>query len=176
MSSTLLKTIKSEFMAALPVPVPLTGAVESKKPGVIGDIENIVFILPNNNCIFFDYPAFKDKSKLLAESTMNRIFELIDETITTHSNFELHINMRLFTITSLEQNMKHVQNFYERFGQDDKNYVSKLTKLHVYYTPNVMNQIVKILSKFNIDNSIGKKSIFHTKGESEALLHGLLNT
>jgi hypothetical protein len=170
--------IQAEFLSSVPMNIfraSNKGSSSETMPFLPPSqiVEQIIYIIPNTYCIYFDYPIFKEYSTTTSDAVMDRIFFLIDQCISVYGKFELHINLRAFTITSVEQNIGLIQRFYERFLQPNKNYMIRLDMINVYHTPIMMKQIMKLLSKFNMDG-LGGKSICHDKDKSPALLSSLL--
>ena len=135
-------------------------------------LSHSAYFLPNQNKIYVDYTMFK----LFANESnyvqiIQHIIKLVDVYIDSHSSepFELHLNLNGFTISSAERYKDAVQLFCESmmyFNQcKNRQLVDHLSKLYIYYTPSIMETVIKMFQNF-MDPTIYKRIVFLSKNES----------
>ena len=101
-------------------------------------ISHTVFLIPNTNIIFYNYLVFKQYGH---ESNCNKIMDyfkqLILQTIENFGHFELHFNLKSFSISALNRYSSIIQTSFDEnilFGE-------KLSRVVVYYTPHFIELI-----------------------------------
>lgn len=129
-------------------------------------IDKTVYIIQNTNKIFIDYTVFKlygnpDNYKLI----IDRIFSLLLEVINTYGGYECHINLNTFTITAAERYKKVIEMFCSECLQNTTKYAVYLSKMHIYNSPNMLENIATIFMHY-IEPSVKTKIEIHNKIES----------
>lgn len=133
-------------------------------------ISHSFYLIPNTNSIFFDYPLFKTFAcSEVYEAFTRHSYEVILDCISKHSTFEVHVNMNSFTISAFERLRKLI----ERFFAESPLFSDNLTHVYIYYTPNVIEQINKMIRMFIAH--ISYKIIYFSKAESEHKLKNLFS-
>ena len=107
-----------------------------------------LFIIPNKNIIFFDYTVFKTyMSPELYDDFL--IYELnqTHDWVQSIDSYELHINIQSLSISAYERYRGFIERILNRYPPICPTNV-KMSKLHVYFTPNIIQQILQLLSPF----------------------------
>jgi len=135
---------------------------------------NTVFILPNTNKLYFDYTFFKTyATPPIFQSFVEYIYDLIKKTIHKYKSYDMHINWNTYTISSHDRYKELYNLFLNRPDNDEFNFHDNLNNLYVYYTPNVIQIISKLMTPI-IHPVVLNKVILFNKSESEELLNNLL--
>ena len=130
-------------------------------------LNTTIFIIPNTSHIFLDYKILKTYATPdVYEKIITYIIKLLNECIEKYDMFEMHISLNSFTMSALERHFNIIRIFCEKCLLSGVVYGQKMTKLHIYYIPNVFDKIASILDKF-INADVKKKIIKYTKEESE---------
>jgi proliferating cell nuclear antigen len=109
-------------------------------------IKNTVYILPDSNRIFFNYEIFKYYGNPENyEVIVNYILSLILLCISKYSSFEFHTNINSFTISAAERYKPAIQIFVTKCLANNTEFSKLLTKMHVYNSPSIMNEISRLL-------------------------------
>jgi len=129
-------------------------------------LNKTVYIIQNTNKIFIDYTVFKlygnpNNYKMI----IDRLFSLFLEIINTYGNYECHINLHSFTITAAERYKKIIEMFCSECLQNTTKYALYLSKMHIYNSPNMLENIAKIFMNY-IEPSVKTKIEIHTKAKS----------
>jgi hypothetical protein len=126
-----------------------------------------VYQIRDTNKVYIDYPVFK----LFVNPSNYQAFVLFcqnvfNQVIRKHYTFECHVNLDSLTITAVERHQRLVELFCtdpsERGGIEYTNY---LTKVYIYNTPSIIDNITKLLNKL-LDPDIMKRLVKYTKGET----------
>jgi len=123
------------------------------------------FILPNTNKIFIDYPCFKRQESDI--NIVSIVHNLICQSLTIYSSFELHLNLHLFTISSFQKHKNLIQSF-AKIGHE---FSEKISHLYVYYTPNIIDSIFKFISLHTRKTNKKTDMTLYSKHESESAIH-----
>ena len=152
-------------------------------------LKSTVYCLSTPNLVYIDYPLFKlfantDNSTEIVNYIINILVSCINE----YGQYEIHINLKGFTISAAERYRPGIQHFcnqccriasHKDVSVIDPNIVtpftSKLNKMYIYHTPSVMEHITRMFSPFMNPTTI-HKMIFYPKNTSEQLLEELLST
>ena len=137
-------------------------------------MNSIVFV--SDNKLFFDYYGFKkaiaERQATVAEMEsriLENMFEKIALIQSNYEFFEIHISLFAFSITALN---KH-KNFIKTFSSQTMLYEQKLTVVHVYYTPKIIDSVVRIIGKLFRQTAYYPEVVFHSKSESTGKLQEL---
>jgi len=116
-------------------------------------LTNTIFILPVSksnpvsNRLFIDFVNFrKFVNRSNFDSVVNYFIELIIKILEKHESFELHINLKSFSVTATEKYKDIVLLFYEKY---QTNYVNRINALYIYHTPHVFDTIKTIFVKLS---------------------------
>lgn len=133
-------------------------------------IANTFYILPNTNSIFIDYLIFKTFiNPSNYDAAINHAMKLCNDCINTYGWYDVHLNLSTFTISSCHRYKDIIQSYSSRCLNCETEFGLKLNKMHIYNTPNVMSNIITMLSPF-ITVEIKPKMVLHNKNESHPLL------
>lgn len=141
-------------------------------------LSHSAYFLPDKDIVYFDYAVFK----LYANDSnyvqiIQYIIQLVDSYIDTHNvPFELHLNLNGFTISAAERYKEGIQLFCESMMYvnqcKNRQLVDHLQKLYIYYTPSVMETIMRLFHNF-VDPTIYKRIVFLSKSESPEKIKAL---
>jgi len=138
------------------------------------DIRQLIFnsfcLIPNTNCIYFDYPLFKTYACAeVYEEFTTHAYTVINACLSQYPTFDIHVNMQSFTISAFERLRKLI----ERFFVESPLFSDKLTYVYIYYTPSIIEQINKLIGMFIAH--ISYKIIYFSKAESDDKLKKLFS-
>ena len=123
------------------------------------------FNIPNTNKVYFNYPLFKTfGSDEVRDPLYIRFLNVIDSTIKQYGHFEMHCNLQSFTVSAAQRYYYTITSSID----DNDDFSKNMTSLYVYHTPNVISQIVTLLSKSV--TQFKNITTFHTKEESDELI------
>ena len=134
-------------------------------------LQNTVYIIPNTNKIYIDYPVFKlfatnDNS----DEIINYIISILSHCIYIYGQYEMHINLKGFSISAAQRYKNGIQLFcnkcYNITSQSDVKFANQLIKMYIYNTPSIIENITSMFSAF-IDPTIPQKLCFISKDESQ---------
>ena len=129
-------------------------------------LNKTIYIIGNTNRIFIDYTVFKlygnpNNYKMI----IDRLFSLFSEVINTYGDYECHINLNTFTITAAERYKKIIELFCSECLQNTTRYAIYLSKMHIYNSPNMLENIASIFMHY-IEPSVKTKIEIHNKNAS----------
>ena len=135
-----------------------------------------VYIIPDTNKIYLDYPRLKQfANNTNSGEITDYIIELLNRCTTQYGPYEMHINLKGFSISAAERYKSHIQLFCGKcYNNRDTRFAQLLSNLYIYYTPSVIETITQLFRPF-IDQEIPKKLIFLSKDNSPKLLESLLS-
>ena len=137
-------------------------------------IKNTVYILPDSNRIFLNYEIFKYYANPENyEEIVNYILSLIILCISKFESFEFHVNINSFTISAAQRYTPVIQLFMNKCIMNNTEFAKLLTKMVVYNTPTLMNDI-SILLRPLIDPIVTSKIIFYSKKETPKEMQNIL--
>ena len=122
-------------------------------------ISKTIYIIPDTNIVFLDYTLFK----LFAnpdnyEFLVNNIILLFQNRIDNFNNFELHVNLDNFTISSLERYKSIINTFINKCLSNNTTYIFSMNNIHIYNVPKSFDTIITAL-KSVIHKDVYKKLI-----------------
>jgi hypothetical protein len=137
-------------------------------------IHKTVFIIPNTNKVVFDYNVYK----LYAhpdnfDNIINEVLSVYDTVLLEFSGFEVHILLDTFSISAAERYKDAIRSFCNKCMNANTAYSNLITKIYIYHTPSMIENISTLLRPF-IDQSVYSKLIYYTKAESNELIKQLL--
>jgi hypothetical protein len=140
-------------------------------------LQTTVYIIPGTNKIYLDYPRFKQfANNTNSCEIIDYIIELLNHCTTQYGPYEMHINLKGFSVSAADRYKSHIQLFCGKcYNNRDTRFAQLLLNLYIYHTPSVIETITKLFSPF-IDPEIPKKIIFLSKECSPELLDSLLSS
>jgi hypothetical protein len=137
-------------------------------------IRQTVFVIPNTNRVFLNYPLFK------TYATPDNYLQIVqyilvqfDYCIQQYGNYSTHVNLDTFTISAAERYKHVVELFLQHCMVNNNDFSSRLTNMYIYYTPATFQNISKVLSAF-IHPIVKEKIVLYDKKESPALMENIL--
>jgi len=116
-----------------------------------------IYILPNKNVIFIDYPKLKT---FVCPEIYPQIVEcatnLAHQCIKQHRVFSLHINLQSFTITAAQRYKELIEMFCNTCLHKDSEFQSQLQFIHLYHYPSIIPMLRKMFAHFIDDSARGK--------------------
>jgi len=139
-------------------------------------LNKTIYNIQNTNKIFIDYTVFKlygnpNNYKII----IDRLFSLFLEIINTYGNYECHINLNSFTITAAERYKKIIEMFCSECLQNTTKYALYLSKMHIYNSPNMLDNIAKLFMNY-IEPSVRTKIEIHNKIDSNEKINYIHET
>jgi hypothetical protein len=132
-----------------------------------------LFIIPDKPIIFFDYPVFKTyMSPERFDSFLQYEYNITKEWVDNIPNYELHINIQSLSISAFERYRVFFEKLFHKYPPICPTSI-KMSKLYIYYTPNMIEHMLKFLSPFI--SHLRDKIIFYSRQESPEKLSQLLN-
>lgn len=129
-------------------------------------IENTVYIIPDTNCVYLDYTIFKIYANPENfDVIVDYILSLFTCCIEKYNCFEMHINLKTFTITAVERYKKIIDNFIKKCIHKTTPFTEKTAKLCIYNTPSMVDTITKMLKPF-VEPGMKNKIEFYNKDTS----------
>lgn len=142
-------------------------------------LSNTVYILTSpttsttSNRIYIDFVNLR---RIINNVDINNIvdhfIELIVEILKESETVEIHMNLKSFTISTMEKYKDLVLMFYNKYKSD---YITRINAVYIYYTPHVFEAIKTIFVKLcPLSNSFGVVPILYSNKESTIKLNELL--
>jgi hypothetical protein len=112
------------------------------------------YLIANTNQVHLDYPTFKTFAhpEIYTKIT-NYILDLFTQCIHTTGCYEIHINLKSFTMTAAQRYRDMISQFCNDFFTKD---TSRLLCIHIYHSPKMFDAISALFSGF-IDEQIRSK-------------------
>lgn len=124
-----------------------------------------LYIVPGTSAIYFDYNMFK---MFICPENFNLFLQYIDNVTTPWINkcesYELHLNMQGLTISGFERFRGLIDSLFQHLPPVSH----KMNHIYIYYTPSVVDTIVRVIHPF-IAHYLDK-IVFYSKTESEEKL------
>lgn len=141
-------------------------------------LKNTIYIIPNTNKVYLDYPLFKHFAN---NSNCNEIIDylisLLNHCTFIYGQYEMHINLKGFSISAAERYKSSIQLFCSKCCMQNikngNNFSKLLINMYIYNTPSIIENITLLFSSF-MDPAIPEKLILITKEQSPELLSQLL--
>jgi hypothetical protein len=132
-----------------------------------------MFIIPNTNIIVFDYNVFKlYANPSVYDIIVSYLLQLYDEVLKTNNTFEIHMILDTFTISAAERYKQIIQMFFDKCINCATDYSSKISKIHIYYAPSMIDTL-KTMFKSCFDQTLNDKIILYSKTDSPAIIKQL---
>lgn len=137
-------------------------------------IKNTIYILHDSNRVFFNYEIFKYYANPENyEIVVNYILSLILLCVSKFESFEFHININSFTMSAAERYEPAIRLFMNKCLANNTEFSKLLTKMIVYNTPIMMNDISRLLKPL-IEPSVTSKIQFYTKSETPIEIQNII--
>ena len=137
-------------------------------------IQCSIYDIPNTNKLYFDYIVFK---MYASPSNYKKIIQYmivkIQEIIHIYGNFEMHMNIKSFTVSATERYMDAIRLFCNECYINDEMFSNSLLQMYIYNTPCGMNTISSMVLKL-LSNEIRSKITTISKDNSIECLNNLL--
>jgi hypothetical protein len=131
--------------------------------------EKTLYVIKENE-IFFDYTLFKTYIyPEIYDAFLEYINVISFEYIDKMPEYSLHLNFQSLSITAFERYWPLVKQIMNKFPVHG----NKMQKTYIYYTPNVVDQIMKVMYPFI--SHFREKIVFYTKMESPEKIGYLFN-
>lgn len=132
-----------------------------------------LFVIPEHKIIYFDYTMFKTyMTAELFDEFLDYEYNLTHEWVHSISHYELHLNVKSLSISAFERYRGFIDKVLQRYPPISPTAI-KMSKLYVYYTPSIIEQIMRFLGPFI--QHLRDKIVFYSKENSEEHLEELLN-
>jgi len=133
-------------------------------------IECTAFVVPNTNIIYYNYLVFKiygNESNRL--EVYSHIMNLINSVLETYDTFEVHVNLKSFTISACHRYYKMISSSFD----ENTLLTDKLSKLVIYNTPSIVDQLTAIL--YSTVKEVLPKTEYYYKDSSDARINALFD-
>ena len=129
--------------------------------------------IKNTNIIYFDYPVFKMfANPSNYDMIVEYILQLFIESVEEFGTFEMHINLKSFSVSAAERYKICIENFIKKCISKNTPFVKTTKKICIYNTPNVIDAISRVINSF-IEPEIKEKMIFYDKTVSDKLIENI---
>jgi hypothetical protein len=136
-------------------------------------LDQLIIRVPNTNKICVHYPVFQ---RLATEANYATIIQYMEFQVnrlrTEYDSIEVHLNLNLFTISSLTKYYRFIEMFIEVLPRIEPH----LSYFHVYYTPTVIEQLLKIFKRVRETSTGTYQTVFYNTKESPREIGNLLGT
>ena len=130
-----------------------------------------LFIIPDKKIIYYDYTFFKTYMTAdIYDDFLDYENQLTHEWIQSMESYELHLNIQSLSISAFERYKGFIEKVLERYPPVSPSSL-KMSKLCVYYTPSIIENILNFLSPFI--QHLKDKIVFYSKNESPNYLEEL---
>lgn len=120
------------------------------------------FNIPNTPYVYFNYALFKTFATVdIKDQLYTRFCSVIDEVIQKYNYFEMHCNLQGFTVSAAQRYYSFITSSID----ENQAFSDKMTKLVIYHSPSVIEQIVMLLRKSV--SQFTNRAVFYSKNESE---------
>ena len=128
-------------------------------------IRMTIFQIPNTNKVYYNYQLFKTYANPdVIIPLYERFCSVIALVVEMFGDFELHFNLQSFTVSACTRYSGMISSSID----ENESFSQKVTKIYIYYTPSVINQIRTIL--FHSIQRFSQKIVAYSKSESEQLI------
>jgi hypothetical protein len=132
-------------------------------------MECTVFIVPNKNVIYYNYLIFKLYGNEANQPILYRYFKgLVETLLAQYETFEVHVNLKTFSISACRRYYSMITSSFD----DNTLFTEKLSRLVIYNTPSIIDQITTIL--YATVKDVVPKTVYYYK-ESEAKIDELFD-
>ena len=112
------------------------------------------------NQIFFDYTVFKTFARPdLFTDFNNYVVALMKLCIARHGGFEMHLNLKSFSVTAAQRYSDMIRMFCAQCLNNETEFSKLLTKMCVYNSPKILGTISACFVGF-VDDHVRSKIVF----------------
>lgn len=120
-------------------------------------LNRCIYIIPNKNHIYIDYPKLKTfLCPLIYSQIIDYATQLANECINKHQVFSLHINLQSFTITAAQRYKEIIELFCNKCLKRGAQFQVQLQFIHLYNYPSIIPMLHKMFAPFIDDSARGK--------------------
>ena len=134
-----------------------------------------IYTIPNTNKLYFDYTVFK---MYASPSNYNDIIQFmilkVREIVRTYGNFEMHMNMKTFSVSATERYIDIIKLFCNECCINNEMFIQSLLQMYIYNTPSGLNTITSMIMKI-LTPEIRSKITHYLKDESIVKLNVLFS-
>jgi hypothetical protein len=139
-------------------------------------LNDTVYVLPNTNILFIDYQLFKlFVIKELYPLVIQQFIQQLNELLKSYNTFEVHVNLKGLTVSSLQKYSGIFSLFYETCNKENIVFSKYITKCSLYNISNSIDAISKLIKQF-VDDSVKKTVLFYNEKDSENMFSSLVIT
>ena len=144
---------------------------------IVDLIKKTIYIIPNTNKVYIDYLIYKlYANPNVYNDIINYSLNIFSECISKYGDFECHINLNTFTITSAYRYNDMIELFCKKcLTTSNPSYSMLLSKMYIYNSPSMMENISKIFIHL-INSEVKNKLIIYNKQETVVKLEELFST
>lgn len=133
-------------------------------------LDNTVFIIPNTSHILFNYPTFKSYAHpRIYDAIIKHAIDKLDYCIQTYGSYEMHLNLDSFSMSAVKRYNEAIYKYCNACLERNSNYYKKITNMHIYNVPSVIDNIAVLLDTF-IHPEVKTKIVKYTREESNIVL------
>ena len=131
------------------------------------DVFANVFIV-KDDIILFNYPVFKlIASPELYLKMANYIFEITEQIISVHGEYNIYINCSGATVSAIERYKDFISIVSKKGFDNGKNLLNKLNKVHIHNSPSFIDYGLKVCIPL-VDNNMWNKIVIVPKDSKNA--------
>jgi hypothetical protein len=135
--------------------------------------DETMYIIPGTNKVFFKYTVFKlYANPQNYEDIVLNVLKLFRECIQIYNCFEIHVDLKTFTISAAHRYITLIQSFCNECLKSTTEFSVLATNLFIYNTPAMIDQMSQMLKPF-VHVNMRHKIIFFSKDESPAKIDQL---
>jgi len=107
------------------------------------------YVAPNTNHVYMDYTLFKTfANPSINDQIIQYILKLFTECIETYGSFEVHINLKSFTMTAAQRYRDIICQFCNECLAKETQFTLKLNCVSIYNSPKMIDAISSLFSGF----------------------------
>jgi hypothetical protein len=115
------------------------------------------YIQENTNKLVCDYTIFKTFANPDNYDTIiNYIITLANQCIQQYNTYEIHVNLKSFTMTAAQRFSDVIKRFCDKCLHKDSVYSNKMDVLYLHNCPSVIHTIQRLFSGFMDKDSVSK--------------------
>jgi hypothetical protein len=125
-------------------------------------IKCTVFQVPDTNILYYNYLVFKTYANGQVTPILYQyVVALVDKVLKEYSSFEFHVNLKSFTISAAQRYYSIICSVFD----DNTAFTGKMTRLVIYHTPSVINNIRQLLYN-SIKDIVDKVEYFYKDSDT----------
>ena len=134
---------------------------------------NTFYIIPNTNKVFIDYLVFKTFiNSYNYRHAIEYLIQLIQRCVASFEKYEVHVNLSTFSVSAAHRYKEIIHAYNNYCLSSDTQFALALSRMYIYNTPNVMENVIQIFQPF-IEPTIKSKFQLISKSESPECLKTL---